>query len=113
MTLITSADPADYALSPANGEVVFPIGTAVTTTMTATISTIEDTLLEGDETFTVEIDGTTPTATIGTSNAITLTIQNDDGEFLTSGMHAPSPLEIGLLGTIIHFTNNWVSCVKT
>ena len=87
MTLIISVAPADYALSPPNGEVVFPAGTVATTIMLFTITTTSDTILEDDEVFTVEIAGTIPTSTIGTPNTQTLTILNDDGEFFCiSGM---------------------------
>jgi len=81
MTIILSVAPADYALSPANGEVVFPAGTVATTIMTVTITTTSDTIMEDDEDFTVEIASTNPISTMGIPSTQTLTVLNDDGEF--------------------------------
>lgn len=83
MTLIISIHvaSADYRLSPSSGEVVFPMGTAATTTMTVMITTVPDIRLERNEVFTVDIAGTSPvTSTRGTPSTQTLTILSDDGE---------------------------------
>ena len=70
---------------PANGEVVFPSGTIVTTSMDVTIDTIVDQLLESNENFTVGIDSSTPAVTMmGSPSLLELTIEDGDGELYAS-----------------------------
>ena len=60
--------------------VTFPTTSVSEDTACADITIVDDDVLEGDHSFTVQLTSTTPTGvTIGTDSSTTVTIQDNDG----------------------------------
>ena len=58
--------------------VTFPPGSGNGTTMTVTISAVDDAIAEGDEEFQVSVGSTSPAVTDGSPTSLTVTILDDD-----------------------------------
>ena len=71
----TASAGSDYTTSTSSGTVTIMPGVA---SGTASVDTVEDTLAEGDETFTITL-GTPVNATLGNPSAVLGTITDDDG----------------------------------
>ena len=78
---VITAETADFTAIPPNDEVTFIAGATGTQTMTVTVSTVEDTTGEGDETLLLGIVGVTGPATTGNTQTL-LTITDDDSKYL-------------------------------
>ena len=63
---------------PSPFTVIFPAGTLMDNTMTVMISTTDDMAAEGDHDFTVMIDSTSPSVTVGSPSSVTATILDND-----------------------------------
>ena len=57
------------------------------------ITTVNDTVYKGNQTFNVSINYTNPMLTIGTPSFIEVTIVDDEGLFITYKLHQ-SPLDV-------------------
>ena len=83
----STAMPSDYDPSNDTLTVVFLNGTMSNTTVCTNITIVGDDVLECDHYFTVEINSTSPSVTIDSTN-VTVTIKDtDDGEW---GVHTCS-----------------------
>ena len=68
---------ADFT-EPTPFTVRFTSGTVVDGIMNVMIATMDNSIVEGDEDFTVSIASTSPTVTVGSSSSVSATIIDDD-----------------------------------
>ena len=65
---------------PSPFTVTFSSGTSMDSTMTVMISTTDDMAAEGDHAFTVAIDSTSLSVTVGSPSSVTATILDNDSK---------------------------------
>ena len=75
---LCSSDSMDFSLP--TSQVTFLAGTLFQTTINTQIESIADTLLEGEETFRVELTDASPESIFGSPSSLSATILDDERE---------------------------------
>jgi hypothetical protein len=103
-TPITATTPADFTL--VTTQISFSMGLMTTRPVPVTINIENDTIFEGNETFTLELDIVTGTAALGQSTHIVTILDNDSQPTLS--VNSPAPV---VEGGSDHVHGDDVECV--